>query len=151
MKKKSITFHARWEYSVSNIIGLVIAIAVAALCFYASSKNGIPNIRTVWFWVGMLLVLFVPFGLITLFSSIKSVIADEKGLIILYRFKKHRSEITFAEVRALKLNGVGKNPNDPSLRESFTLELQNGKMFDFSRSQFNEYGKLKSICQKSVH
>jgi hypothetical protein len=150
--KKVLTLKTRWEYYASNIAGLIIMLALIAFCFFLSFDNGRIEFKSVPFLIALLLMIMVPFAIISIFSAMKQVVISDKGLLISYVFKSHTSEVNFSEVIAFKAN-VSKSETvirPRRLLDSFSLTLADGRTFEFSRSQFDNYDKLKSICNKAV-
>jgi hypothetical protein len=150
--KKITTINTRWEYYVSNVAGMIIVLVIMTLCFVFSMDDGAIGFTSVLFWVAIILLIIFPFALISFFSSMKSVIVTDKGLTISYVFQKHKNNIIFADVvrfySSVKRTETIKYP--AKLSDSFTLTLADGRVFSFTRSQFDNYYKLKEIVYKAV-
>jgi hypothetical protein len=150
--KKVLTINTRWEYYASNIAGFLILTALMIWCVNLSFKDGAINFTSMFFWMALLLLIIAPFAIITFFSSMKSVVVTQKGLLISYTFKRHKNEVNFSAVTALKSSlQHRKTAVFPSHTwDSFKLTLADGRIFEFSRSQFDDYSKLKAIVFKAV-
>jgi hypothetical protein len=140
----------RWEYYASNIIGFTFLTGLIIWLLYLSVvKNGI-DLKSFTFWMAIVLLIIVPFSIISFFSSMKTVEVTQKGLLISYVFQKHTNAIDFSEITKIKSHRTDhetvKFPR--SIHDTFTLILADGRTFDFSKSQFNNYSKLKSYCYK---
>jgi hypothetical protein len=151
MKTKFIV-KTRWEYYVANVAGIV---AILGLLFWCTSQaiteRGI-NFMSIFFWIAILLLIMVPFTLISFFSSMKAVEVTTKGLIISYVFQKHVNEISFSEITKMESSTPRQETTTRprTLRDTFKLILVDGRAFDFTQSQFNGYGELKAACRKNV-
>ncbi|MBT1704323.1 hypothetical protein [Chryseosolibacter indicus] len=150
--KKLLTAKTRREFFISNIIGLIVVIALIIWFTILSINNTGIQLASPFLWSAFLLMLFIPFALITIFSAMKSVIVTEKGIIISYVFKKHKNEFSFSEVKEFiadkKNRKEGVESSSP--RDSFRLHLADGRTFEFTRSQLDNYNKLKSTIYKAV-
>jgi hypothetical protein len=150
--KKILTVKTRWEYYVSNIAGLIIILALIGWCVFLSFDNGKMEFSAMSFWIGLILTMIVPFAVISFFSSMKSVVVYENQLVISYLFKNHHNQIAFSEVKDVKttVNKTKTSKGPGSLRSSFALVLHDGRIFEFSRSQFDDYDKLVSTIERHV-
>jgi hypothetical protein len=150
--KKTLTIKTRWEYYISNVAGLLIILTLVGWCVYLSFDNGKLELASVSFWIAAILVLMVPFALISFFSSMRSVVVRANELEISYLFRSHKNHIAFSEVKSLKseVNKLEASKRSTSLRSSFALVLRDGRVFEFTRSQFNDYDQLLSIVERHV-
>ena len=148
----SLVATTRWEYYVANIAGIL---AILGLLIWsmtqAISGTGI-DFASIFFWVGMILLIALPYTLIGFFSSMKAVEITAKGLIISYVFQKHKNQIKFSDVAQMKTN-VRTEPSKGgrAFRDTFKLILSDGLTFEFDRSQLSGYDKLKSTCVRRVN
>jgi hypothetical protein len=150
--KTLLTVDSKRQFYIANIVGLAIVIGLTIWFFNLSlNENGV-DFKSLFFWLALVLLVIVPFALISIFSAMKSVIVTSKGLIISYSFKNHKSVIDFPDIKEFKSStGVQSSGNGfRQLRDSFRLILADGRVFEFSRSQFNNYDKLKTIIHKAV-
>jgi hypothetical protein len=149
--KKQLTVHTRKIYYVSNIAGLIILLAFI-VWFVSLAFNEGAGLKSAFLWLAILLALFVPFAIISIFSAMKSIRVTEKGLVISYMFKSHKSEIVFSDVKEFVSTGRVGKPVQASkgLRDSFALTLVDGRVFEFSRSQFDNYDNPKAVTHKAV-
>lgn len=150
--KKRLTVKTRWEFYASNSIGLAVVLVLVIWFMILAVNDGEINFKSFYFWIALLLLMMVPFALITILSAMKSVIVTEKGLLISYLFRQHKNEVNFSDVTSFTstVNPSDTHAHSSSLRDSFKLELSDGRVFEFSRSQFDNYGKLKAITYKAV-
>jgi hypothetical protein len=143
--KKTVTAKTKQTYYVANIGGLIIIVGLIVWCFSLSFDNGKIEFTSISFWVAIVLMVLIPFAIISIFSAIKEVVVTETGLTISYRFQTHKNQINFSEIAEFKSSGTrGK------LGESFRLILADGRSFEITRSQFDNYDKLKASAQKAV-
>ena len=151
MKDKLIV-RTRWEYYVANVAGILALIGLFTWFFSLAFTNDGIDFTSVYFWLALLLLIIIPYALIGFFSSMKSVEVTVKGLTIAYVFQKHQNVVRFADVVEMKSRkSKDENTAHPRAgRDTFTLVLADKRVFEFSRSQFDQYGKLKSICRKQV-
>jgi hypothetical protein len=150
--KKILTVKTRWEYYVSNIAGLVIILGLIGWCVVLSFDNGKMQFSSMSFWIGLILTMIVPFAVISFFSSMKAVVIHENGLVISYLFKNHQNQIAFSDIKSFKsdVNKTGESKGSSSLRSSCALVLHDGRIFEFSRSQFDDYDKLVSAIERHL-
>jgi hypothetical protein len=150
--KRLLTVNTRWEYYASNIAGMIIVLSLVIWFATLSLDHGQVRLDSIFLWLGCLLLIIFPFALISFFSSMKSVTVTEKGLLIAWSFKKHVSEVIFADVREFKSNVHVKETvvRPGKITDSFRLILKDGRAFEFSRSQFGDYNKLKAVVYKGV-
>jgi hypothetical protein len=148
--KKILTVNTRWQYYVSNIAGLIIIIGLITWFVNLSIGNNGLELSSIFFWLAVLLMIVVPFALISFFSSMKSVIVTNTTLEISYVFQKHTNLVNFSEIKEFKSKVKPVEKSGPSgLRDSFTIQLNDGRTFEFNRSQFDNYDKLKAIVYKA--
>src|SRR5687767_5895252 len=100
--KQIFTAKTRWEYHASHVAGLLIVLALIGVCIYFSIERGTVVFDSWAFWVGLLLVLLYPFGIISVLSSIDNVTVFDKGITIAFRFKKHTTQILFSDVESFE-------------------------------------------------
>lgn len=143
--KKTVTAKTKQAYYVANIGGLIILVGVIAWCFYLSFDNGSIDFTSVPLWIALLLVFMVPFAVISIFSAMKDVVVTESGLTISYVFQSHKSQVNFSEIVEFKPGG-----SPGKFGESFSVSLADGRSFEFTRSQFDNFEKLMSIVRKTV-
>jgi hypothetical protein len=150
--KKQLIVKTRWEYYAANIAGFFIMIGVIVLCLFFCFENGAFRLASVSFWIALLITLLLPFAIISFFSSMKQVIVSEKGLLISYVFKNHTSEVIFTEVVVFNgSNHVSETRIFPrKINDSFRLTMADGRVFEFGRSQFVDYDKMRMLVQKVV-
>jgi hypothetical protein len=149
--KKTLIAKTKPNYYVANTAGLIIMISLITCCLFLSIDDGELNFKSASIWIALLLMLMVPIAIISIFSSMKQVVVTEKRLSISYRFKKHTSEVNFSEVIDLKSKAnKSETSSPPSIRDSFRLTLVDGRSFEFRRSQFDNYDKMKIIVRKAV-
>jgi hypothetical protein len=150
--KKTLTINTRWEYYVSNIAGLVIATGVMMWFVILSWEDGKIKFTSLFFWMALLALIMMLLGVISFFSSMKSVVVTEKGLLISYMFTKHKNMINFSAVTGFKSNvtSTATTVRPAKRKDVFKLTLADGRVFEFSRSQFDQYHKLKTIVYKAV-
>lgn len=150
--KKILIVNTRWEYYASNIIGMIVVIGLITWLIHLSFGSDGLDFQSIFFWLAVLLAILIPFALISFLSSMKSVEVTQKGLVISYIFTKHKNHINFSGVKEFKskVQGKGTAIQPQSVRDTFMLVLDDGRVFEFSRSQFDQYNKLKSICSKAV-
>jgi hypothetical protein len=137
---------------VANIAGLIIMIALIVWCIFLSIDDGSIDLKSGSLWVALLLMIMVPFAIISIFSAMKEVVVTEKGLTISYVFQSHKNHVNFSKVVAFK-SEVRKRETVVRprwLRDWFRLTLADGRTFEFSRSQFDNYDKMKAVVQKAV-
>ena len=142
----------RWEYYVANVTGILVIIGLLIwLLTLAITEDGI-DFTSVFFWMALLLLIVFFYALIGFFSSMKTVDVTAKGLTIAYVFQKHRNVIRFSDIAEMKSRRTEQETRERprKLRDTFTLVLADGRVFEFSRSQFDQYGHLKAICWKHV-
>lgn len=143
--KNTITAKTKQTYYVANIGGLIIILALIVWCFSLSFDNGKIEFTAISFWVAIVLMVLILFAIISIFSAMKEVVVTETGLTISYRFQTHKNRVNFSEITEFKSSG-----NPGKLGESFRLILADGRSFEFTRSQFDNYDKLKASAQKAV-
>lgn len=149
--KSVLKAKTRWEYRTSHIAGLTLVLGLILLCGYLTVKDGKIDFTSIPFWLGVVMVILYPFGLVSLLSSMDEVAVSQNGLRISYKFKKHVTEILFSDVRTYSSNAeAGATDKSSSLRDVFTITMNDGRVFEFSRSQFENYDRLKSFVKKSV-
>jgi hypothetical protein len=150
--KKILTVKTRWEYYASNIIGMIALIGLLIWLICLSIGNDGLKFQSGFFWLALLIIIMIPFGIISFLSSMKSVEVTQKDLVVTYLFKSHKNQISFSDIVEFKsrVNDQETIVRPRSIHDSFTLVLADGRMFEFSRSQFDQYHKLKSLCYKSV-
>jgi hypothetical protein len=150
--KRLLTVNTRWEYYASNIAGMIIVLSLMIWFAALSLNHGHLQLDSIFLWLGFLLLIIFPFAVISFFSSMKSVTVTEKGLAISWSFQKHISEVTFSDVKEFKSNIQVKETvvRSGKITDSFRLILKDGRAFEFSRSQFVDYNKLKSVVYRAV-
>ena len=149
--KKTLIAKTKSNYYVANTAALIIMILLIAWCLFLSIDDGKLNFKSASIWIAVLLMLMVPVALISIFSSMKQVVVTEKGLSISYRFKNHTSEVNFSEVIDFKSkDNKAETSSKASVRDSFRITLADGRSFEFSRSQFDNYDKMKTVARKAV-
>lgn len=147
--KKLLTVKTKWEYYVANYAGIVILLGLTIWSLTAAIGDKGLRFSSFFFWVAILLFVIILFALISILSSMKEITVTDKGLTISYNFKNHKSIVNFAEVA--KFISVEKKKSSSALFDSFSLNMKDGRVFEFSRAQFNNYEKLKSISRKAIH
>jgi hypothetical protein len=150
--KKILTVNTRWEYYVSNIAGLIIATGVMIWFVILSLEDGKIKFTSLFFWMALLALIMMLLGVISFFSSMKSVVVTEKGLLISYMFMKHKNMINFSAVTGFNSNvtSTATTVRPAKRTDVFKLTLADGRVFEFNRSQFDQYYKLKAIIYKAV-
>jgi hypothetical protein len=150
--KRLLTVNTRWEYYAANIVGMIIVLSLVIWFAALSLDHGHLQLDSVFLWLGLLLLIIFPFAIISFFSSMKSVTVTERGLLISWSFQKHVSEVMFSDVREFKSNIQVKETvvRPGKITDSFQLILKDGRAFEFSRSQFADYNKLKAVVYKAV-
>ena len=145
----SLVATTRWEYYVANVAGILAILGILIWCMtQAISATGI-DFASILFWVGMILLIALPYTLIGFFSSMKAVELTAKGLIISYVFQKHKNQIKFSDVAQLKTNVTAQpSKSGRAFRDTFKLILTDGRTFEFDRSQLSGYDKLKVACMR---
>ena len=148
----NVVAKTRWEYYVANISGILAILGLLGWCIARVVSAGGIDFKSILFWLALLLLIILPFALISFFSSMKAVAAKPTGLVITYVFQKHKNEINFSDVAALKSSKTDKETRvrRRTTRDSFRLILTDGRVFEFDRSQFTHYEQLKSICLRGV-
>ncbi|MEO5980053.1 MAG: hypothetical protein ABIS36_15510 [Chryseolinea sp.] len=145
---KEILVTTRWEYYVANVVGFIAVLGLFIwFCMLAISDRGI-DFLSVFFWLALLMLIAIPYSMISFFSSMNTVEVTATGLIITYVFQKHKNVIQFSEIVKMKSTGTDRETvvRPRSIRESFTISLADERVFEFDRSQFNRYDQLKTIC-----
>lgn len=151
--KKLLTATTRWEYYVANIAGLVALVVAIGWSGYRTITNSQGFTLTSFsIWIALICLGILPFAIISFFSSMKTVVVTQKALIISYVFQKHENNIPFSEVKTINSN---RKPNEKAagpaaLSDSFSILLNDGRQFSFTRSQFAQYNKLKELVYQSV-
>lgn len=140
----------RGVYYISNGIGFVIILGLILWLFMLSFKNGAVEIKSVFFWLAILLLIIVPFAIISFFSSMKSITVTKSGLLISYSFTKQTSSIDFSAIAEFKSNVSASETKQFGIRDSFRLTLTDGRVFEFGQAQFDHYPKFKSMVRKAV-
>jgi hypothetical protein len=150
--KRILTVSTRWEYYAANIAGMIVIIFLIIWFAMLAFDNGQVQFDSIFLWLGLLLMIIFPFAIISFFSSMKSVIVTERGLSISWSFQKHISEVNFSDVKELRSSAQPKQPTSrrEKINDSFQLILIDGRAFEFGRSQFADYNKLKALVYKSV-
>jgi hypothetical protein len=149
--KKTLIAKTKPNYYTANIIGLIIIIALIIWCVFLSIDDGKWNFRSASLWIALLLIVMVPVAIISILSSMKQIVVTETGLSISYRFKKHTSEVKFLEIIDFKSKVSKHETSFPAnMRDTFTITLADGRSFEFSRSQFDNYDKMKTLVRKAV-
>jgi len=141
----------KWEYYVANVAGILAILGL--LVWFISRTVTVAGIdfKSIFFWLSLLLLITLPFALISFFSSKKTIEATTKGLIISYVFQKHKNEIPYSEIAEIQSSTDREALVRPrTIRDSFKLVLADGRVFEVDRSQFHQYDQLKSICRKNV-
>lgn len=146
--KKQLKAESQRLFYVSNIAGVVILMALAIWFFSLAYDDGSMRFASVFFWIGIVFLAFIPFALIGIFSSMKDVVLTDNEVIISYVFQRHKNHISFSEISAVK-STKGK-PNSTSLGDRFLLKLKDGRSFEIRRSQFSNYEKLLNALQKRI-
>lgn len=140
----------KWEYYVANVVGIAV---IFVLLFWFGSRaitaTGI-NLGSVYPWLALLLLALLPFTFISFFSSMKEVEVADKGITISYVFQKHKNVFTFSEVSKLVSSIAPGKKAGAFAQDTFRLMLTDGRVFEFSRSQFKGYDQLKAACRKKV-
>jgi hypothetical protein len=142
----------KWEYYVANVAGILAILGL--LVWFISRAVTVAGIdfKSIFFWLSLLLLITIPFALISFFSSMKAIEATTKGLIISYVFQKHKNEIAYSEITEIQSSRTDRETmvRPRTIRDSFKLVLADGRVFEVARSQFNQYDQLKSICIKNM-
>jgi hypothetical protein len=150
--KKELTVNTRWEYYVANIAGLTALVVVIGWCGYVALGAQELTPTSYSLWLCILSFIILPFAIISFFSSMKAVVATQKGLVITYVFQKHQNVIAFSEVKDFRSSRKHneKVVGPAGLTDTFSLTLTDGRVFSFSRSQFDQYSKLKAMVYQAV-
>jgi len=145
------TTQTRWQYYVANVAGILTILVVLGWCL-VRILTGAFDLSSGYLWVALFMLILLPFTLIGFFSSMKAVEVTATGIIISYEFQRHRNTITFSEMAKVQSQGNAKTSGSGkrSFRNTFTLVLKDGRAFEFDRSQFPQYDKLKAICTKAT-
>jgi hypothetical protein len=147
---KILIAKTRWEYYAANLLGLLTLIGLVAWFFMLSFSEGGLDITSIFLYLALILLIVLPFALISFFSSMKTIEVTSQELTISYVFQKHVNVVRFADIADL-ITGTtkGKKKSRP-MRDTFKLTLKDGRAFEFERSQFKEYAQLKALCLKKV-
>lgn len=147
--KKLLVVRTRWEYYAANIGGILFIIGLLIWLITLVVSDGF-DLKSIAFWLALILFISLPFACISFFSSMKTVEVTASGLNISYIFKKHRNVILFSEVAEMR-SAQTKNQTKSTartFRDTFKLVLTDGRTFEFERAQFDQYKQLKTICYK---
>jgi hypothetical protein len=147
----SLIATTKWEYYVANVAGIlaILGLLIWSVVQFVSG-TGI-DFASIFFWVGMILLIALPFTVISFFSSMKTVEVTAKGLIISYVFQKHQNHIRFADFAKVKTSITNlSNAKTRAFRDTFKVLLNDGRTFEFDRTQLKNYDKLKATCLKRV-
>jgi hypothetical protein len=141
----------KWQYYVANVAGILSILGLLGWFIIRIVNTGGVDLTSIYFWLALLMLIILPFTLIGFFSSMKAVEVTAKGIIITYIFQKHSNIVPFAEMAEVRSQRkeTGSTTNKNSFRDTFTLVLNDGRAFEFDRSQFPQYDKLKAICSKA--
>ena len=150
--KKILVAKTRWEYYVANVAGILSLTGLFAWFLTLSISNDGVDLGSVFFWMAAVLLIIIPYSLIGFFSSMKTVEVTNNELSISYVFQKHTNLIRFADIAIMKSSKTKKETiiRQRTVRESFKIILTDGRVFEFERSQFQQYDQLKTICLKQV-
>ncbi|MEJ1237634.1 hypothetical protein WBG78_05885 [Chryseolinea sp. T2] len=143
------TTKTRWQYYVANVAGIVGILALLGWSISRSLAGGI-DFTSVHLWLAFLMLILLPFPLIGFFSSMKAVDVNTKAIIITYVFQRHSNVISFDDIAEVKSQQSGTGTRKSSFRDTFTLILKDGRAFEFDRSQFDQYDKLRTVCTKAA-
>lgn len=149
--KKLLVVRTRWEYYAANIGGIFFILGLLIWLITIVISDGF-DLKSIAFWLALILFISLPFAFISFFSSMKTVEVTAIGLTISYIFKKHNNVILFSEVAEMESTqkeGQSKS-SARTFRDTFKLVLTDGRTFEFERSQFDQYKQLKTICFKRV-
>jgi hypothetical protein len=130
----------------------MIIIGLVTLCFYLSIDDGSIHFTSVAFWLAVVLILMFPFAIISFFSAMKAVVVKDRGLVISYLFSKHKNEIRFSEIKEIN-SSVRRNQSGTQPRRvsgTLTIRLLDGRMFELTGSQFNNFPELSAAIQRGV-
>lgn len=148
-QKKKLLVKTRWEYYVSNIIGLAVLIVFFVWFLYLSFGPKGLDIKTIFFWLTLLTGIILPFAIISFFSSMQAIEVTQTDLTISYMFQKHRNIIHLSDIREIIPSDLKKDVNPKKLKDTFRLVLKDGRSFEFRRAQFDyQYYALRSVCYK---
>jgi len=142
----------RWEYYVANVVGLVAIVVLLVWCMTRVFAHAGIDFSSIFLWIALALFIALIYALIAFFSSMKSVEVTAAGLTITYVFQKHMNVIPFSEIVDMKadISKLDSNVRSRTIRDTFKLILSDGRVFEFERSQLDQYGKLKATCWKRV-
>jgi len=148
--KKLLLVRTRWQYYVANVVGILVAVGLLVWFITLSIDDKGLDFGSLFFWLAVVLFILIPFAIISFFSSMKEVQVSDKGLIISYVFQKHKNEVLFTDVAEMKSSIDGKRKASRARRNTFTLHLSDGRVFEFDRAQLDKYDQLKEACLKKV-
>lgn len=138
----------KWEYYVANIAGILVIVGLLAWSIIRIIAGGSVDPGSIFFWLALLLLILLPFTLISFLSSMKAIEVTAKNLAISYVFQKHVNIIPFTEIAKVRSQQPSKGKR--SIRETFTIVLKDGRAFEFDRAQLHGYEKLKAACSKAT-
>lgn len=149
--KKILVVKTRWEYYAANAGGILALVLLLSWLTSLLVKNGF-ELKSFAFWLAIIVILLLLFAIISFFSCMKLVEVTNEGLIVSYTFQQHKNVIRFSEVAEMKSRKIpdAGNIRPRSFRDTFKLVLADGRMFEFERSQFDQYNQLKTICFKKI-
>lgn len=143
MIKKRIRLKSRPVFYLSNAVGLLLLLALTGWFISLAYENGRLQFTSVFFWMAVVLFVFLPFVLISIFSAMKEVVLTEDRLSISYVFQRHKSEVLFSQISTV-VPGRGQAGKPASV----LIKLSDGRAFEFHRSQFDNFDKLTTILKK---
>ncbi|MGC3948564.1 MAG: hypothetical protein QM762_29380 [Chryseolinea sp.] len=140
----------RRRFYVANVLGILIVAGLSAWLTSRALAEGGIDFSSLYLWLALLALIVLLFLLIGFLSSMKAVEVTAKGIIITYIFQKHRNVIPFTDMAEVKTQKSGTGSRQSSFRETFMLLLKDGRSFEFERSQFDSYEKLKEVCARAT-
>ena len=144
------TTRTRWQYYVANVAGLLGILILSGWFITRALATGGIDFTSIYLWLAVLMFILLPFPLISFFSSMKAVEVTARGIVITYVFQSHSNVISFVDISEVKSQRSGSGSRKGSFRDAFTLILKDGRAFEFDRSQFSQYDKLKAVCTKAA-
>ena len=142
-----VTIKSRALYLISNVIGLLMVLGLAGWFVYLSYDDGKIQLQSVLFWIAVLILTMIPKLVRQILSAKKSVSVTEGGIHIYYLFKQETPFVNLAEVKEFKSSSTSRETviRPASISASFTMVMKDGRSFNFDRSEFTDYGKLKAV------
>jgi hypothetical protein len=142
-----VTIKTRPLYLISNIFGILIVAGLTCWLVYLSYHDGQIDFRSVLFWLAVFQLTLLPYFVRRTYASKKSVRITDMGIHISYRFKQETTFLNFSDVKELTTMRSERETvvRPASITASLTIVLKDGSVFDFDRSEFTDYGKLKAV------